>query len=424
MSNEKYFVRPIERSFDVSIHLPGSKSIALRQLVLAALCSGTSELHGVPECDDVDAMLSALQQLNVYTEMDPQGVVYVDGSQLDLSRDVELDLNMSGVSLRLLSALAGLRSGTTRLSGHPSLAARPNQDLLNALQDLGCLTESNDGKLPITIKGPKRTNEVTLRTDVSSQFLSALLLIGPSLPSGLIISLEGNTPSKSYVELTLNEINKRGVETPLWGDTMHIQPGTYKPGTYQIEGDASALSYHAALATLHRSKITIENLGNESIQGDMQFLHICQQLGASVAMDEGSIEISGDSNLQGIDTVDMNGCPDTATTLMAIAPYLPKSTRINGLETLPRKECNRIVCPATELEKAGISVSYGTDYMVVHPGKPKPTTFATYDDHRMAMSFAVLATASEGSWIENPACVGKTYPNFWRDLEGLYGEYN
>ena len=282
------------------------------------------------------------------------------------------------------------------------------------------MVESKDGKLPIRIQGPITADEVSLRTDVSSQFLSALLLIAPYLPNGLTIHLSGELPSKSYVQLTLDELQKRGIRVPELSQSIHIPPASYADGTFNLEGDASAMTYHAALATIHASKVEILNVGSSSSQGDMQFLDLCTNLGSKVSFTEQSVTVQGPKQLQALDAVDMYDFPDSATTLMAIAPYLPNSIRINGLDTLPRKECDRIACPAQELKKAGIEVEYGGNYMLIQPGVPKRSSFSTYDDHRMAMSFAVLATKTEGCWIEDPDCVGKTYPQFWSDVDLAY----
>lgn len=414
------YVAGLKQPFEFSLRIPGSKSITLRQLAISALCSRPSTLHGFTENDDVNAMATALNALNVKVDTDDLGNAYVDPSDFDAISDIKLDLQMSGVSLRIMCAIAGLRSGTTTLIGHPSLAARPNSDLLTALRDLGCEVESNDGKLPIRIKGPISSNEVMLNTNVSSQFLSALLLVAPCLSDGLTIHLEGEIPSASYVQLTLNELRKRAINAPALSKTLHIQSSEYAGGSIDIEGDASAMTYHAALATLHASKVHILNLGSLSRQGDMQFLELCKELGAEVSSTDTTVSIKGPDRLLSLDEVDMYDFPDSATTVMAMAPFLPKPIKINGLDTLPRKECDRLVCPAKELTKAGIDVDYGSDYMRIKPGVPKCTSFSTYDDHRMAMSFAVLGTKTEGCWIENPDCVSKTYPHFWGDLAKAY----
>ena len=420
MTTAPKLIQPIQQPFDIEIRLPGSKSIALREMLIAALTQGSSQLTGVPICDDVDAMTDALRRLGVKVETDPSGRTLVDPSHMDWSSDVVLDARMSGVSLRLLCALAGLRAGTTHLIGHRSLAARPNNDLLNALVDLGCEVESNGGKLPIKIKGPIQFNKVRLNVGTSSQYLSALLLIAPGLEQGLTIFLDGKLPSASYVGLTLASMLNHGVEVQDSQDQFKIQPTPYATGEFLVEGDASAMSYHAALATLHRSKVQVSNLGTRSLQGDVMFLKVCEQLGATVSQTLDTTVIEGTELLQPLTEVDMFQMPDAATTLMGIAPYLPGPIRITGLDTLPKKECDRIACPARELTKAGIEVEYGNDYLSIKPGKPKATTFSTYDDHRMAMSFGVLATATSGCAIENPECVGKTYPQFWDDLEQMY----
>ena len=415
MSSQSRKIDRIGKRFDISITLPGSKSLALRHLLIAALSEGQIHLVGIPPCDDIESMVGALHGLGVRTTSTPEGL-FVDPTDLNFTSNIELDLGMSGVSLRLLCALAGLRSGTTSITGHPSLAARPNHDLLNALQLLGCEVESNQGKLPIEIKGPIRTHKVEINVERSSQFLSALLLIAPTLPDGLEISLVGNLASKSYVDLTIATMSEHGVEVTREDQSIRVEQQDYSFGTYQVEGDASAMTYHAALATVHGARTTITNLGSSSIQGDMKFLKICEELGSHVQIEPRSISLEGPTELKAVSEVDMFELPDAATTLMAVAPYLPEPIHISGLDTLPHKECDRIACPAQELAKAGINVETGSNFIDIEPAIPRPVTFATYHDHRMAMSFAVLASKIGGCWIKDPSCVNKTYPEFWNDF--------
>lgn len=398
--------------------LPGSKSIALRQLAISSLKPGTTTLHGMPDSADITAMKSCLRALGVEISDDEPCVVRTE--ELNLSQDLTLDPNMSGVSLRLLLAIAALRTGSTHFAGHPSLQARPNGDLLNALKQLGCNVESNDGRLPITVTGPVLRNQVRLRVSTSSQYLTALLIVAPCLREGITVELEGDVVSKPYVDLTIHEMQKRGIE--VWESTNAycVSPNEYAEQSIHIEGDASSATYFAALATLHGSRIRFPNLGSNSKQGDIGFLDVCEQLGATVHRKPNEVEVIGPSSLSNIDDIDMREMPDAAPTLMAIAPYLDRPTRITGLSTLRDKECDRVACPTVELRAAGVGVDEGSDFMVIHPKPPKRHTFSTYDDHRMAMSFALFATKTPGCRINDPDCVSKTYPNFWEDVAKLY----
>lgn len=404
--------------FRVELTLPGSKSIALRHILMSTLAEAPTRIDGVPRCDDVDAMLDAVGRLGA-------GVVR-DGSTVRLTppagapAETTLDLRMSGVSLRLLLAHAALRPTITRFTGHAQLHDRPNTDLLAALTKLGCQVRSADGRLPIEVVGPRRAGAATtLRTDVSSQFLSALLLAAPALPQGLAIGLRGTRASASYLEVTATEMARRGiaVETPA-GATVRVPPGRYRGGEVLVEGDASAATYHAALATLHGGSVTFANLGNATRQGDYGFLALCERAGATVLRRAARTIVRGPARLASIDHADMAAMPDAAPTLMALAPFLPGRTRISGLATLRVKECDRLAAGTTELAKAGVSAKATEDAMTIEPAsRLRAAAFDTYEDHRMAMALSVLASRIGGCRIADPACVAKTYADYWRDLD-------
>ena len=404
--------------FDVRLALPGSKSIALRQLLIASLAPKPTRLSGIPRCDDVDAMLDAIGRLG--------GTVERVGEEALISppprtpHDVTLDLGMSGVSLRFLIARAALNAGTTRIGGHPQLSRRPNGDLLDALRHLGCqVTATGDGFAPVTVRGPPRLGgETKLRTSVSSQFLSALLLSAPAFPEGLTIHLEDERTSASYVALTTAEMARRGVEVIAPDDhTLVVPPGEYAGGDASIEGDASAATYHAALATLHGGTVTLTNLGDSTVQGDYAFMDVCERLGATIHREPDQVRIQGPTTLPPLGTIDMSNMPDAAPTLMAMAPFLPTPTHITGLATLRIKECDRIAAGCTELRRTGVEVEEFEDAMTVHPAAElRPALFATYEDHRMAMSMSVLASRIGACSIADPNCVAKTYADYWHDF--------
>ncbi|MCY3858008.1 MAG: 3-phosphoshikimate 1-carboxyvinyltransferase [Gammaproteobacteria bacterium] len=415
-------ILPIEAPFEYELALPGSKSIALRQLLISALASKDSTIFGLPPCGDVDAMLDSLKNLG--TEIDGSLAEGLRISpNLNLVDNIELDARQSGVSLRLLLATAALRRGTTHFTGHVSLANRPNSPLLNAIKELGCTVESDEGKLPITISSDLTNNSSTsLDSTLSSQFLSALLIVGARFPNGLEIQLLDRVASAQYAEGTIGEMEKRGVvvHQQLDNTRYKIEPQMYEGGNVQVEGDASAATYHMALATLHGGTVHLTNLGNSSWQPDSAFAYVCERLGATIEQDDTRTTVRGANELQPIEAIDMSEMPDAAPTLMAMSPYLSDPIEITGLSTLRHKECDRIACPARELTRAGIQVEEGSDFLKIWPGIPKPTVFDTYDDHRMAMSFAVLASKTDGCRINDPLCVNKTYTDFWYDMSRAY----
>ncbi len=416
--------RPVSRivqPFDVAVTLPGSKSIALRQLVISALAEEPSTLAGVPRSEDVEDMIAALRRLGTGISEPGPSRLAVEPPQSLATGEIAIDLRLSGVSMRLLLAVAALRRDETRLDGLPPLRARPNHDMIEALTELGCETTARDGgHLPITVRGPAHpADEVSIGTRVTSQHLSGLLLVAPRLPRGLTLRMKDDLVSAPYVEITRGEMARRGIEVEAVDTrTLRVRPGRYGGGAVTIEGDASAATYHAALATLHASTVRIDNLGTSTTQGDFGFFDLCERLGASVNATSAQVTITGPREVNALDTADMESMPDAAPTLMAMAPFLPAPLRITGLSTLRHKECDRIACPAGELRKAGVTVDEGPDWIAITPvPELRAARFETFDDHRMAMAFAVFASRVGGCEILDPGCVSKTYADFWRDFE-------
>lgn len=420
-------LRPIPRiasPFAADVTLPGSKSIALRQLLMSALADGPTHLDGIPRCDDVDAMFGALERLGVGVRRQGKSARLTPPTR-PFPTDIVLDLGMSGVSLRLLLAHAALRTSTTRFTGHRQLHHRPNADLLESLRMIGCKIESTpEGRLPITVTGPASpAAQTTLATSVTSQYLSGLMLSAPGLPAGLTITLVGERTSASYLDVTTTEMAKRGVQvrTPD-SDTVVVPSGNYRAGDVVIEGDASAATYHAALATLHGGRVTFTNLGDSTRQGDFEFFGLCERMGAEVSRQTHRVTIQGPPSPTPVGDANMVNMPDAAPTLMAMAPFLPAPTHIRGIATLRVKECDRIACGAKELRKAGVQVEEFDAAMTIHPRETlQPTGFDTYEDHRMAMALSVVASKVGGCVIHGADCVAKTYADYWEDFDRVCG---
>ena len=428
-------INTISNNVNSNIELPGSKSITLRNLVLAALAEGTTEIATPCDCDDTREMVECLGELGITIEtgadyrwitVEGRGGGFKEGP-------VALNLGLSGTSARFLIALSALRNEETRLVGRGSLNERPNLPLLEALEQLGGSTASSDGGcLPVSIRGPESfRHSVQMQGEVSSQFFSALLQIAPLIPDGLEINVQGQLVSRPYVDITLDEMRKFGVEVENEDYRKFIvRPQRYRPGARTVEGDASAASYFAALALIHGGRVVFENLGAQSRQGDIRFLSICESLGARVQMNGERTVIEGpeDGRVLPVDgEVDCEDIPDAALTLIAIAPLIPGKTRITGIGTLKHKECDRIECPAAELRKTGVDVETGVDFIEVSElpasvlNATEEVDIETYHDHRMAMSLAVLGTRLGNLNILDPDVVGKTYPRFWEDLARVYG---
>ena len=429
-------VNTIRNNINARVDLPGSKSITLRNLVLAALAEGATEIASPCDCDDTREMVECLGDLGISIETsEDYRTLTVEGKGgRFLNGPVTLGLGLSGTSARFLIALSALRTDETRLVGRGSLNERPNLPLLDAVEQLGGATESTRGGcLPLSIRGPGTfRRSVRMKGDVSSQFFSALLQIAPMLPDGLEIQVEGELVSRPYVDITLDEMRKFGVEV-VNSDYrgFEVAPQQYHSGSRSVEGDASAGSYFAALALIHGGSVVFENLGSVSRQGDMRFLSICESLGARVQMVDQKTVIDGPDagHVTPVDgAIDCGDIPDAALTLIAISPLIPGTTRITGIGTLKKKECDRIECPAAELRKIGVEVKTGPDHIEIGelPGNATArrtldtVDIETYHDHRMAMSFAVLGTRLGNLNILDPDVVGKTYPRFWEDLAKIH----
>jgi len=290
------------------------------------------------------------------------------------------------------------------------------------LRGLGCTVESAGGYLPIAVAGTAApAAETRLKTGVSSQYLSALLLAAPAFPGGLTIHLEDQLASAPYVQVTKAEMARRGVHVHTVDETaLFVPPGAYAGGTVAIEGDASAATYHAALATLHGGDVRLANLGADTGQADAAFFAVCETMGARVERSDQGTRIRGPDRLAAVNRVDMRDMPDAAPTLMAMAPFLPAPTHIDGLASLRVKECDRIKAGAAELRKAGARVAEYADAMTIEPAETlRAAVFDTYEDHRMAMALSVLASKVGGCAIRGAECVSKTYADYWRDFDAV-----
>ena len=416
-------------SFRFETPLPGSKSLTLRDCGIAALASGDSTVRFPGEADDYWRMKDCLRRLGIAVDDSRAGEVRIGGRGGDFSAGrIELDVGQSAVTARLMLAFAALRPDETVIDGHISMQKRPNKDLVDALRALGATLDStNDGYLPVSARGSRALQgPVKVPGTISSQYLTSLLTIAPLIDGGLTIEVEGDLTSKPYIDLTIDEMAKFGVNVENHGyQSLVVLPQKYRAGVIDVEGDASAASYFAALATLHGGRIALSNLGTRTRQGDYAFFGLCEKLGATVQRASDSTVIEGPRALNaGFDApVDMSSMPDVAPTLMMIAPFLGKPTRIEGLATLRVKECDRIAAPTRELRKLGVAVEEGPDFMVIEPltaaakSRRDVVEIETYHDHRIAMSFGVLGSRLPGLRILDPGCVAKTYPNYWTDWQ-------
>jgi 3-phosphoshikimate 1-carboxyvinyltransferase len=415
---------PLSVPPDATVSVPGSKSLTNRALVAAALATGTSQLDGVLFADDTEAMLTALQALGIAADASPAHArVTVAGCGGAVpAGPTTIDVRLSGTTARFLAPLLALGHGRYVLDAAPPFRARPMGPVLDALGQLGVEVTSlgSAGHLPVALDTTGvRGGHVRVPGDVSSQFLSGLLLAGPATPEGLTVELTTELVSAPYVELTLGTMAAFGahVERPA-PRRFEVRPGGYRGTAYTIEPDASAASYLLAAAAITGGRVRVRGLTAAAAQGDAGFADVLGMMGANVIRDDHGIEVRGTGHLEGID-IDLGELSDTAQTLAAVAVFASGPTRVRGIGFIRRKETDRVAAVVTELRRLGIRAEEEPDGFLIEPGTPRPGRVRTYDDHRMAMSFALLGLVVPGIEIADPGCVAKTFPRYFEVLDQL-----
>ncbi|MFM1870525.1 MAG: hypothetical protein RLY99_1269 [Pseudomonadota bacterium] len=412
------------------VALPGSKSISNRVLLLSALASGTTRLKGLLDADDTRVMRAALKTLGVIVD-ESDGDCVVHGCSGKLPKDhADLFMGNAGTAIRPLTAALAILGGDYRLHGVPRMHERPIGDLVDGLRMVGAEVayEQNEGYPPLKLsKGQIRTNEVIkVRGDVSSQFLTALLMSLPLVASNEIcIEVVGELISKPYIDITLKLMNRFGVDVrnDNW-QRFYIPANSgnpYRsPGTLYVEGDASSASYFLAAGAIAGGPVRVTGVGRNSIQGDVAFAEALNQMGANVMAGDDWLEVRGvdtpSGKLQGIE-LNCLAIPDAAMTLAVAALFAEGSTKLTGIASWKVKETDRIAAMAKELQKMGASVEAGDDYIQVTPPNEwltPPAGIDTYDDHRMAMCFSLAAFGPLKVRINDPACVAKTFPEYFQ----------
>lgn len=406
-----------------TVRPPGSKSITNRALVCAALADGGSTLTGALDSEDTQVMIAALKKMGVGIETRwDESLVKVSGSGGNLPAiGGELYVANSGTTVRFLACTVSLGRGTFRLEGTARMRERPIGDLIESLKQLGvdAAAESPGGCPPVEIQAAGlRGGRATIRGDVSSQFISGLLLAAPYASQTVVLTVEGELVSKPYVLITLAVMEAFGVRVEhdaLRG--FRIPQAHYRGREYAIEPDASAASYFFAAAAISGGEVTVEGLSRASLQGDVALVDVLERMGCQVIFGANDIRVSG-GRLRGV-AVNMNAISDTVQTLAAAALFADGPTTITGVRHIRHKETDRISALANELRKLGASVEEFPDGLRITPAPLHGAKIDTYDDHRMAMSLALVGLRQPGVVIRNPACTAKTYPRFWDDLNSL-----
>jgi 3-phosphoshikimate 1-carboxyvinyltransferase len=429
-------ITPISQPLNATVRVPGSKSLTNRALLIAALANGTTALTNALFSDDSRYFASALQTLGFDVTLDPENsriTVTGLGGRIP-ARKAKLFIGNAGTAARFLSAFLTLGHGEYILDGEPRMRERPIGDLISALQPLGAnLGPANTENWPLVTDYSRICPPVKITANglpggrtqiagnISSQFLSALLMVAPYAQSPVEIEVTTELNSKPYVDMTLSIMADFGITVERDGyNRFKISPALYSPlSTCSVESDASAASYFFAAPAICGGTVCVENILRKSVQGDIAFLDVLARMGCDVAESENAIEVTCLGELRGID-VDMRNISDTAQTLAAIAPFASTPTRIRGIASARVKETDRVHATCTELNRLGVRVDEYEDGMTIYPcDEIRPESIQTYNDHRMAMAFSLVGLRVPGITIENPGCVSKTFPNFFEILETL-----
>ena len=419
-------MQPIRKPVNATIEVPGSKSYTNRALLVAAMARGASTVTGALFSDDTHYMSSSLRKLGVEVDADEKRATFDvrgNGGNIPVS-SAQLYIGNSGTTSRSLVAYVSLGHGKFVIDGdEPMRHGRPISDLLDALTQIGvsARTQFDNGHLPVIVEADGlKGGKTRLDVSKSSQFLTALLLVAPYAKNEMEIEVVGNR-EMPYIDITLAVMEAFGVQVINEGyKYFRIEGGQqYQPRVYHIEPDASNASYFFAAAALTGGRVTVQHLHLDSIQGDVRFVQILEQMGCQVTVSDAGITVTGPRQLKGID-VDMKAISDTSLTLAAIAPFADSKVTIRNIEHTRWQETDRIHAMVTELRKLGVPVVEHQDGLEISPAPITPAAIDTYQDHRVAMAFSLIGLKARGIRINDPECVSKTFPNYFDVLERLY----
>lgn len=417
-------ITPISHPLNATVRVPGSKSLTNRALLIAALAEGRTTLTNALFSDDSRYFANALQTLGFDICLDPtraEMTVTGLGGRIP-AEQAELFIGNAGTAARFLTAFLTLAKGEFMIEGEPRMRERPIRDLIVALKQLGANLETRNNCPPVKIFASELPGGKTkIAGNISSQFLSALLMVAPYAQSPVDIEVTTELNSKPYVDMTLSIMGDFGVSVERDGYQFFRIPNTNYESRikYSIESDASAASYFFAAPAICGGTVCVENISRQSVQGDIAFLNVLAQMGCTVEETDHCIQVTGNSFLRGLD-VDMRDIPDTAQTLAVIAPFAFTPTRIRGIASARVKETDRVTATCAELTRLGVRVDEHEDGMTIYPCDDiRPTTVQTYNDHRMAMAFSLIGLRVPGIKIENPGCVSKTFPNYFEVLVSM-----
>ena len=427
MSDNNYYEVPtVDGPLDFTVEVPGSKSITNRALLIAALCDREVQLSNVLFSEDSRHFMDCLDKLGFKVESDKNArTVMVKGNKGVIpNRKATVNVGSAGTAARFLTALLATSPGEYFVEASPQMSARPMKPLLDALKSLGAQFEFLGQRdcLPFRVKGGGLPDgAVTLEANISSQFLSALLIVGCLGKTGLEINISGELAAKPYIEMTLRMMSDFGVRVETEDfRKFKVPPQGYIGKNYLVEPDVSNACYFWAMAVLTGGSAMVKDIPLDSLQGDLQFLKVLKQLGARIGDKKRGIYIEGPAGgeFQGIEA-DLSATPDQSMTLAALAPYASSPTVIRNISLIKYHESDRIAAIISSLNRMGIQAEELDDGILIHPDTPHPAEIETYDDHRMAMAFALTGLKTAGIRIRNPGCTGKTFENYFEIFERI-----
>lgn len=426
----QYTVKPVTDPIDCVVEVPGSKSITNRALLMAVLAKGESHLHGVLFSDDSRHFLSCLEQLGYKINVNEQNckvTVFGTGGNIPYKNAV-IDVGSAGTAARFLTAMLALSDGEYQINASEQMKKRPMKPLFEALTDMGAAFTflENEGFLPVIVKGAcfggqEPSGTVNIDISKSTQFLSALMMVAPILKEGLNIHITSEKKDGSYIRITRKMMSDFGCNVYHQDSLYKIKKGeTYAPNNYQIEPDVSAACYFYAAAAITGGKALVKNVHANSMQGDIKFIYLLEKLGCTVTDTEEGICVVGtkDGQYHGID-VDMNDFSDQSMTMAVVAAFAQTPTYIRNIGHIRLQESDRIKGMVTELQRLGIVVEEEQDAIRIIPSKMKSGIVKTYDDHRMAMAFALAGLRTSGIIIDDYQCCKKTFENYFEVLESI-----
>jgi 3-phosphoshikimate 1-carboxyvinyltransferase len=414
-------ITPVEAPIDIAVSVPGSKSLSNRALVVASLAEGKSRLSNVLHSDDTRFMMSHLRTLGIVLQASDDEVEIEGLGGHFPPVQAALFCGNAGTTVRFLTAFCALVPGVQVVTGDRRMQTRPLYDLVHALTGLGVDIECVNGCPPVTIRSSVLPGgRVQVQANLSSQYLSAILMVAPYARQPISLEATGEMVSETYIALTLEVMAAFGVAVDRPDRRrFHIPQQCYQGRNFAIEGDATSAGYWWALAASTAGRVTVKNIQPSSHQGDMELLPILERMGCTVTRQQG-VTVQGPSKLQSPGVVDMNRLPDGVMTLAVLAALARGETRIVNVANLRIKESNRLEALVAELRRMGIEAEELADGVRIQGGEPHGADIETYADHRLAMSFAILGARVPGMRIGTPECVSKSYPTFFEELQALY----